>query len=99
MGLDAGVVRISYLDGPKGAALQFARHLTIYSCDADWLVADAGNLFVEYERANLLGQVEAPPSAPYVCSEGLDGEGEAEVRSWVDSLAWDDEVVMLHFSW
>ena len=94
MGLDIGVVRISYLDRPKGSALEFARHLIASSCEADWQVADGANVFVEYERDNLLALVES-----HVTAKSLGPEAAAQVLSWVNNLPWNGDVVMLHFNW
>ena len=94
MGLDIGVVRISYLDRPKQTALEFARHLITYTCEADWQVSDGANVFAEYERDHLLALVES-----YVTANSLGPEAKRQVRSWVNSLPWNGDVVMLHFNW
>ena len=87
-------MRISYLERPNETALEFARHLIDYSWEADWQVSDGANVFVEYERDNLLDSVES-----YVTAKSLGPEAEIQVRSWVDGLPWNGDVVMLHFNW
>ena len=91
MSLDVGVVKIRYLDTPKGAAYRFAQHLSYSAYEADWEVSSGENTIVEYEHGHLLAVADE-----YATSQGLNSEDKAVVRNWVQGLPWEDGMVMLH---
>ena len=94
LGLDVGVVQIDYLDRPGKATYDLLCHLNDNVDEADWSASSAGNTFVEYTRDTLLEQATEFASTNKLTPSEKDG-----LRSWIDSLPWKNDVIMLHLTW
>ena len=94
MGLDVGVVRIEYLERPRGPAHKFLRYLIHHNYEADWGFSSNENVIVEYTRRNMLDQVDA-----FVELENLRPNDKALILNWVYGLLWNGDTIMLHFGW
>ena len=93
MGLDVGVVRLTYLERPRGAAYRFACHLAENYWEADWEFGEGGNTLAQYDEETL-----ERLAAEFAESQGLSRNERAEVMGWVAALPYDNGVVTLHFS-
>ena len=94
MGLDVGTVQIGYLARPDKSTYDFLWHLNLNAEQADWNGSTAENTFVEFTRDNMLARMNE------FASEGKVSPSDAEeIRSWIDGLPWQDNVIMLHLSW
>ena len=94
MGLDVGAVRIKYLARPDKAAYDFLWYLNFNADEVDWNGSTAENTFVEFTRDNMLEQMTE------FASEGKLTPSDIErVRSWIDGLPWQDDVILLHLAW
>ena len=95
MSLDVGVIpTIKYLERPDKKVYDFIWHLNLNADEADWSVSSGGNTIVEYEQENMFAQMEE-----YITDEKLVQDVADGIRKWVGALPWQDDVVMLHFSW
>ena len=94
MGLDVGVVQVDYLARPVGPSYRFLWHLNENAHEADWNGSSAENTFVQYTRDTLLEQANE-----FVSRSELTESDKDELRVWIDSLPWNDDVIMLHLTW
>ena len=97
MGLDIGVIptQIKYLGRPEKEVYDFVWHLELHADDEEtWRVSSNMSTIVEYSREAMSLQVDE-----YTKDEDVTEEAIAKIRSWVDELPWDDDHIMLHFSW
>ena len=94
MGLDVGVVKISYLDRPENPIYDFLWSLAIDPDDQTWGYSWEGNAFYEFMRENLDDRV-----TEYVEEKALNHADSDKLMAWVESLHWDDDTIMLHLNW
>ena len=94
MGLDVGVVQVTYRPRAHGAAYEFLKYLNGECADGHWSAFSDGNAFVEYARQDLEEHASAFASA-----KKLGEAGREAVTRWIDGLPWERGSVMLHFSW
>ena len=96
MGLDIGVIPpIKYLGRPYNEVADFVQHLDLYAgYDDSWNVSSGMNTIVEYTRESMATQLDE-----YIQASNLTQEAIARIRTWVDALPWNDDDIMLHFSW
>ncbi len=94
MGLDVGVVQITYRPRAQGDAHEFLKYLNEECVDGHWAAFSDGNTFVEYTREDVEGYASAFASARKLGAAGRDA-----VERWVASLPWQSGSVMLHFNW
>ena len=95
MGLDIGVVRITYLDRPGQPVYDFLRALAAGDFfDESWGGGWAGNALVEFQREQLLRE-----ASDWAQDQGLGAPGRDALRQWIEALSWDGDTIMLHFNW
>ena len=93
MGLDIGIISITYLDRPLGRAYDFAQELaqqTIW----DGYMSGNGNSWGPFTRDGVMKRLEE-----FSIEHSLSTQEQAEVREWVESLPWNDGSLDFHFSW
>ena len=94
MGLDIGVVNVTYLERPASPTYDFLRTLAQQSCQPGWGGGWEGNAFVEITQSDMLDR-----AATYGRQHRLSlGEAQALV-DWIRGLPWDGESIMLHLNW
>ena len=97
MALQIGVIptQIKYLARPDKEISDFVWHLELHADDDEtWRVSSDMNTIVEYSREAMSQEVDE-----YARGENVTEDAAARIRSWVDALPWDDDQIMLHFSW
>lgn len=94
MGLDVGVVRINYIERPRGIVYGFLWYLDYHAFDADWEVSCGSDTFVGYTYGNIVGQAEQ-----FSEMEDLNEHDRAQVMSWIGKLPWNQSTIMLHLTW
>ena len=96
MGLDIGIIPtpIKYLGRPDPEVYDFVCYLNVNAEDGNWNVGSDGNTIVEYVRENMTRQMEE-----YIADKNLAQESNDEIRRWVEGLPWQDDRLMLNFSW
>ena len=96
MGLDIGVIPapIKYMGRPSKEVYNFVWHLDSHADDGNWNVSSGGNTIVEYTRENMERQTKE-----YIEVNDLTQEEADNIRAWVDELPWDQDHIMLHYSW
>lgn len=94
MGVDVGVVKISYLDRPGEPTYGFLWWLAALGGCNEWGGGWDGNAFVEIERKQLLSKAGA-----YAREQGMGHEELEQLLAWVRGLPWDGSAIMLHFNW
>ena len=96
MGLDIGVIPpIKYLHPPDKEVSDFVQHLNLYAGYGDsWNVSSGMNTIVEHTRESMAAQFDE-----YIEASNLTQETIARIQTWIDSLPWIDDDIMLHFSW
>jgi hypothetical protein len=94
MGIDVGVVRISYLQRPGQPTYNFLWWLATHAGYDGWGGGWDENAFIEIERRQLLSNARA-----YAQQGGISPYDLQQLLSWVRGLPWDDNTIMLHFNW
>jgi hypothetical protein len=94
MGLDVGVVKISYLERPSDPVYDFLWELAAGTCKENWGGGWEGNAFVELIRESMLSQM-----AEYVRIKNLSHDDSDKIKAWANSLPWDGDTIMLHLNW
>ena len=93
MGLDIGIISITYLDRPEGRAYDFAQELAESSALDGYMQGD-GNSWAPFTRGGVMRRLEE-----FSKRHSLSVQEQTEVRAWVESLPWDGDLIELHFSW
>ena len=101
MGLDVGVVTINYLERPRQPIYGFLNDLlneASWESDASdddpaWSASWEGNGLVEYSRGYLERR-----SNQWADSQSLDLSERTALTSWLDSLPWRNDMIMLHLN-
>jgi hypothetical protein len=94
MGLDVGVVNITYLERPDEPIYDFLWAMASGQLGEDWGGGWEGNALVEYERENLIEK-----ATEWADGQGLEAQERTQLLQWVDELPWDGDAVMLHLNW
>jgi hypothetical protein len=94
MGIDVGVVKISYLDRPGEPTYGFLWWLAARGGWDGWGGGWDENAFVEIESKQLLSKARA-----YAREQSMEHEELEQLLAWVRGLPWDDSAIMLHFNW
>jgi hypothetical protein len=81
MGLDVGIVKITYLDRPAEPVYGFLLALAAGELDEDWGGGWAGNAFVEFMKESLIEQAN-----DWADSKGLSPEEQNQLCQWVGEL-------------
>ena len=94
MGLDIGIIRVTYLPRPSGLAYEFAREMAQDWEAGEWARGEGeANLYFERRHLRrLLRDFCRERKVPF--------KEEAAIWAWLDSLPWTTEDMLeLHFSW
>jgi hypothetical protein len=94
MGLDVGVVRITYLERPKEPTYSFLQDLPADGMDEHWGGGWPGNTIVEFEREQLTQE-----ATDWAMRRNLGANERTGLQSWIDNLPWDGDTIMLHLNW
>ena len=94
MGIDVGVVKISYLERPEEPVYSFLWWLAERAGHDGWGGGWGENSFLETDRRRLLSKARG-----YARKQGMSQDDLAQLLSWVRELPWDGNVIMLHFNW
>jgi hypothetical protein len=94
MGLDVGVVNITYLDRPEEPMYDFLWALAEGSLGEDWGGGWEGNALVEYQKENLIRKAN-----DWAESKGLGQQELTQLLQWVEQLPWSGDDIMLHLNW
>jgi hypothetical protein len=94
MGLDVGVVNITYLERPDEPIYDFLWAIAEGGVDEDWGGGWLGNALVEYERESLIEK-----AAEWADGRGLEAQQRAQLFDWLEALPWHGDTVMLHLNW
>lgn len=88
-----GVVNIEYQPYPQGAIKEFVTHLSESSHETNWEMGGYHDVIVEYQKEVLEGVAQ-----DYAKESQLEDEQRTAILSWVDSLPWTQDYVMLHIN-
>ena len=107
MGLDVGVVTISYLEAPESPAYDFLLHLArdvFLGCDDEeyeedthdgelytWGGSWGGNTVVEFSRSYLTWKADG-----WAKDQSVGAEGQDALQRWIGDLPWSNDMIMLH---
>lgn len=94
MGLDVGVVNITYLDRPGEPVYDFLCSLAGGELGEDWGGGWEGNALMEFERQGLLQR-----AGDWAEDQGLTLQEQGVLRQWLESLPWRNDDIMLHLNW
>jgi hypothetical protein len=94
MGLDVGVVNITYLDRPAEPIYAFLWAVAEGRIGEHWGGGWLGNALVEYEREILIEN-----ATEWADSRGLDAQQRSQLLQWIEELPWAGDTVMLHLNW
>jgi len=94
MGIDVGVVRISYLQRPAEPTYSFLGWLATHAGYDGWGGGWDENAFLEIDRRRLRARARA-----YAQQQGMSPDDLEQLLSWVRELPWDGGTIMLHFNW
>lgn len=83
MGLDIGIINITYLEQPTGAAYRFAWELAVEASVSGYMHGE-GNNWGPFTQRKVLRMLDR-----FAEEHGLDDTARAEVLEWVRSLPWD----------
>jgi len=94
MGIDVGVVRISYLDRPRQPIYNFLWWLAEHAGHDEWGGGWCDNAFLETDQTRLISKAEL-----YARQQSMSQDQLGQLLSWVRELPWDGNVIMLHLNW
>ena len=94
MGLDIGVVKITYLDRPEQPIYDFLWSLAIDFDNNTWGYSWEGNAFIEISRQDMTTR-----AIEYLAIQGLSQANSDKLMAWVEALPWVDDAIMLHMNW
>ena len=82
MGLDIGIMKVEYLERPKGVVYDFAWHLAQDGA-FDAYTFGEGNSWIPFTQRQVLRMLNE-----FASERGLSPTERLEVRSWLASLPW-----------
>ena len=94
MGIDVGVVKISYLQRPEQPMYDFLWELAAEPHEGDWGGWWEGNVFTETTRTRMLSR-----AAVYAVNKDLSQNEVDKLLEWVENLPWNGDTIMLHLGW
>jgi hypothetical protein len=83
MGLDIGIISISYLERPQGEAYEFAWALAIEASGSGYMYGE-GNNWAPFTQRRVLRMLDE-----FAERNGLDQSGRTQILQWLQSLPWD----------
>ena len=93
MGLDVGVVNIKYLERPDQPIYDFLGQLAEYDPE-NWGEVWEGNSIMETTRRWMLAKARE-----YIENNSLTRDEATTIISWINSLPWQGDTIMLHLGW
>ena len=94
MGVDVGVVNITYLDRPKEPIYHFLWIIAQGGFDEDWGGGWSGNTFAEFKRESL-----TEGATRWADDKGLTPQERIDLFRWIEELPWTNNHIMLHLNW
>ena len=94
MGLDVGVVKITYMARPEQPMYDFLFALAGMGRATEWAGGWDGNTFLELTRRKM-----AAFARLHCRRNGLSATDRGRINEWIDTLPWEDDYVMLHLNW
>ena len=94
MGLDVGVVNITYLERPDEPIYEFLWAMASGQLGEDWGGGWEGNALVEYHRESLTAKANQ-----WADGEGLESQQRTQLLQWIEELPWRGNDIMLHLDW
>lgn len=83
IGLDIGIIQITYLERPRGQAYRFAWNMAIDGA-GDAYMHGGGNSWIPFTQRQVLVMVEE-----FAMDKALTGAEKQEILEWVRSLPWN----------
>ena len=83
MGLDIGIISITYLDRPEGIAYEFAWEMA-EEASVNGYMCGQGNNWGAFTQRQVLHMLDE-----FVQRRRLDSSAKAEILTWLRSLPWD----------
>jgi len=93
MGLDIGIIKITYLDRPRGWAYRFAWEMAV-EASANGYMHGEGNNWGPFTKEQVREMLEE-----FARDKGLTTSEKNKLWRWVNSLPWEGRYIELHFSW
>ncbi|MBM3943093.1 MAG: hypothetical protein FJ316_09260 [SAR202 cluster bacterium] len=93
MGLDVGVVNITYLEYPNEPVYDFLCALAGGELGEDWGGGWGGNALVEFRKYSLLQK-----AGNWAEDKGLATQERELLRQWIEDLPWRNDDIMLFLS-
>ena len=93
MGLDVGIINVTYLDRPRGDAYRFAWELAVEASVNGYMHGE-GNNWGYFSKDQVRAMLD-----DFALRKNFSQEAKAQVWAWVESLPWDGEDIELHFNW
>ena len=83
MGLDIGIINVTYLERPQGLAYEFAWEMAIEASVSSYMTGEGNNWapFTQRKALTMLDQ--------FVTDKSLDSAAKGEILQWLRSLPWD----------
>ncbi len=94
MGLDVGVLTVSYLERPEPFVRDFLLQLAEDAGEDDWGGSWEGNAVIEMTRDRTLAKARQ-----FAERRGLAQEDANALAAWLRALPWCGDTVMLHLGW
>ncbi len=93
MGLDIGVIAITYLERPRGWAYKFAWEMAIEASAFGYMHGEGNNWgpFTKDQVRHMLKK--------FAKDKGLTADEKRMIWEWVESLPWKGYHIELHFNW
>ena len=93
MGLDIGIIKVTYLQRPSGHAYYFAWELAEEAA-AHGYASGEGASWGPFSKTQVDQALHK-----FVSRHALTFSQQHHVRAWLDSLPWQGDLIELHFSW
>ncbi len=93
MGLDVGVVKITYIDRPSESVRDFLTS-SVMQPEDEWGGTWDGNVIFECSKRRAFARARR-----YARHRGLTEQAKREIEGWLRQLPWEDDMTMLHLSW
>ena len=83
MGLDIGIISITYLERPRGFAYEFAKEMAVEASVAGYMHGE-GNNWGAFTQRQVLGMLDE-----FANHRNLPDLVKADILAWLRSLPWD----------